>query len=76
MTTVINTPPGNTEDSGSNLVAVLILVVVIIAVAVLFFVYGLPMIQNSQNPNGGTTNINVTTPTVPTTPTTPVTPTK
>lgn len=70
MTTVINTP-GNTEDSGSNLIAVLLLVIVIIAAAVLFFVYGLPMIQNSQNPNGSTTNINVTTPTTPITPTTP-----
>ena len=69
MTTVINTP-GNTEDSGSNLVAVLILVIVIIAAVVLFFIYGLPMIQNKQNP-GSTTNINVTTPTVPTTPVTP-----
>lgn len=67
MTTVINTP-GNTEDSGSNLVAVLILVIVIIAAAVLFFVYGLPMIQNNQNPDS-TTNINVTNP-----PTPPITP--
>lgn len=66
MTTVINTP-GQAEDSGSNLVAVLILVVVAIAVAVLFFVYGLPMIQNYQNP-ASTTNINVTTPVTPITP--------
>lgn len=64
MTTVINTPGNTTDDSGSNLVAVLILVIVIIAAAVLFFVYGLPMIKNYQNPTS-TTNINVTTPTTP-----------
>ena len=64
MTTVINTP-GNSDDSGSNLIAVLILIVVIVGAGALFFMYGLPMIQNSQKPS--TTNINVTTPTIPAT---------
>jgi hypothetical protein len=68
MPTVINNP-GTTEDSGSSLVLGIILAVVVLGGLALFFIYGLPMIQNNQNPS--TTNINVTTP-APTTPTTPV----
>ena len=71
MTTVINTPGNNTEESGSNLVAVLILVIIIVVVAVLFYMYGLPTIQNYQNPKSSTTNINITTPEIPATPATP-----
>lgn len=54
MATIINSP-GNTEDSGSNLVAIVFLTIVIIAVAAFFFIYGLPLLQNYQNPNANTT---------------------
>ncbi len=61
MPTVINNP-GTTEDSGSNLVLGVILAIVILGGLVLFFIYGLPMIQNDTSQNPGTTNINVTVP--------------
>ncbi len=61
MPTVINNP-GTTEDAGSNLVVGVILVIVILGGVALFFIYGLPMIQNNTNQNPGTTNINVTVP--------------
>ena len=68
MPTVINNP-STTEDSGSNLVLGIILVIVILGGLALFFIYGLPMIQNNANQNPTTTNINVTVPaaTAPTT---------
>lgn len=69
MATVINNPGTNsTEDSGSNMVLAVVLIVVILGAIVLFFVYGLPMIQNYSNPNPATTNINVTIPTTTTPP--------
>ena len=68
MPTVINNP-GTTEDSGLNFVWGVILAIVILGGLALFFIYGLPMIQNSTNQNPETTNINVTVPPT-TTPTT------
>jgi len=73
MPTIINNP-GTTEDSGSNLVSGVILTIVILGSLALFFIYGLPMIQNNTKQYLGTTNINVTVPPA-TTPTTQ-TPTK
>ena len=61
MPTVINNP-SNTEDSGSNLLVAVILIVAIFGGVVLFFMYGLPMIQNNRNPDPNSTNINVTLP--------------
>ncbi|OGZ66150.1 MAG: hypothetical protein A3C50_01520 [Candidatus Staskawiczbacteria bacterium RIFCSPHIGHO2_02_FULL_43_16] len=66
MPTVINNP-GTTEDSGSNLVLGVILVMVILGGFALFFIYGVPMIQNNKNPDS--TDINITVPPA-TTPTT------
>ncbi len=68
MTTVINTPPPvESSDSGLGLVLGVLLSVIIIA---LFFVYGLPAIQNNMNPqNPQTDNINVNVKLPPTTPT-------
>lgn len=46
MTTIVNTPPASKESGGS---IGIIIGLVILAVAVyLFFVYGLPAIQNMQ----------------------------
>ena len=73
MATIVNTPATG-EDSGSNLLVAVILIIVIFGGAVLFFIYGLPMIQNNTNQNPGTTNINVTVP--PTTAPTTQTPAK
>lgn len=72
MATVINNPTGSAEDAGSNLVVGVVLAIIILGAAVLFFVYGLPAMQNNQNPNG--TNINVTVPENTTTPNTNYTP--
>lgn len=66
MSTVINNP-STPEDSGSNLVLGIILAVIILGGMVLFFIYGLPRLQNNQNPDA--TNINVTVPNTITPPT-------
>lgn len=58
MTTVINTP-GTTDDSGSNMVMILILILVIVGAVSIFFIYGLPMMQNYSNPTNGTIDINI-----------------
>lgn len=47
MATVVNNP--GTNDSGSGLGMVLG-IIVILAVALLFFVYGLPMLNQSSTP--------------------------
>jgi hypothetical protein len=73
MPTVINNP-GSVEDSGSNLILAIVLMVVILGGIVLFFMYGLPMIQNYQSPSS--TNINVTLPAATVPPVVPPTPTK
>lgn len=54
MTTIINTPPANKESGGS--LGMIIGLVVLAVVVYLFFVYGLPAIQNMQL---GATQINV-----------------
>jgi len=72
MPTVINNP-GTTEDSGSGLVLGVVLAIIILGGLALFFIYGLPMIQNNVNPNPTSTNINVTVP--PSVTPAPVTPT-
>ena len=73
MSTIINTP-GKTEDSGSNLIVAIILIVILSAGAILFWIYGLPIIQDMSNQNRDTTNINVTVPNNTTPSTTPQTP--
>ncbi len=72
MSTIINTPSGNTEDSGLNAILAVVLIIVVLGAVALFFIYGLPMIQNYSNTNPGSTNINVTVPANPNpAPTTP-----
>lgn len=68
MATIINTPGNTADDSGSNLVLAVVLVVLIIGAAVLFFVYGLPMINNATVPAPNSINVNVQLPTTATTP--------
>jgi len=58
MTTIVNTPRGESSDSGLGLI---LGVIIAIALVVLFFVYGLPALRQGGN-NGGGTNINVTLP--------------
>lgn len=48
MPTVINNP-GNREDS-SGAVGMLVGLIILVIVLVLFFLYGLPMIRNSNPP--------------------------
>lgn len=53
MTTIVNTPPGGgSNDSGLGVI--LVVVIMAIAGAVLFFVYGLPAIRNSNQPSNTT----------------------
>lgn len=47
MTTIINTPPATTNESGGSMGMIVGLVVLLI-LGYLFFVYGLPAIQNMQ----------------------------
>jgi hypothetical protein len=61
MTTVINNP-GNGDGSGSS-IGLLLGIIVILAAAGLFFVYGLPALQNATAPKSGAIDINVTLPT-------------
>jgi len=48
MTTVVNTPGGTTADSSAGTIFALLIVALL---AVLFFVYGLPAIQNAASPS-------------------------
>ncbi len=60
MTTIVNTPRGESTDSSLGLI---LGVIIAIALVVLFFVYGLPALRQGQSqPNGGNTDINVTLP--------------
>lgn len=54
MTTIVNTPPA-TKDPGGGM-GMIIGLIVLIVVAFLFFVYGLPAIQNMKL---GTPQINI-----------------
>lgn len=54
MTTIINTPPATKESGGS--IGMLVGLVILLILGYLFFVYGLPAIQNMQ---GGTPQINI-----------------
>lgn len=59
MTTVINSPGNNGEGMGMGMIiGVLIAIVAII----LFFVYGLPAIRNSNTEESSNTTINVEVP--------------
>lgn len=65
MTTVINNP-GNGEGS-SGVAGLLTGVIIVILFLVLFFLYGLPMIRNSnapaqESPENNSLDINVTLP--------------
>ncbi len=61
MTTVINNP-SNTEDASSSLVIGIILTIVVLGGIALFFIYGLPMMQDNTKQNADGTTINVTLP--------------
>lgn len=54
MTTIVNTPPADKEPGGS--LGMIIGLVILAVVVYLFFVYGLPAIQNMQL---GTPQINI-----------------
>jgi hypothetical protein len=72
MTTIINTPPNNTEDSSAGMVIGIIFGVLIVA---LLLIFGVPYFRNwvypqtSAVPNNPTT-VNVTVPAAPSTDTT------
>ena len=60
MTTVINNPSnGESADSVTGFIAVIILLIVLVA---LFFMYGLPAIRNSETPKNDSIDISVTLP--------------
>ena len=57
MTTVINNP-GNGEDSSGG-IGVIVSVIILLIAGALFFVYGLPMMRNSETPKENSIDINV-----------------
>ena len=60
MTTVINNPnSGESADSVTGFIAVIILLIVLVA---LFFMYGLPVMRNTETAKEDKININVTLP--------------
>ena len=52
-TTIVNPAPSNDGSSGNNGMGFLLGAIVLIVFAVLFFVYGLPLLQGLSG-NGGT----------------------
>lgn len=71
MATIINNPPGVTEDSSLGMVVGLVVALVLI---VLFFIFVWPSLGNPNSslspdynsaPSGASTNVNVTLPTAP-----------
>jgi hypothetical protein len=62
MTTVINTPGGDSSGDPASFILGIILIIILV---ILFFVYGLPALRNApaETPND-TTNINVDLPDV------------
>ena len=56
MTTIINTPPAAEESGAGAGIGIIIGVIALFVVGYLFFIYGLPAIQNMQL---GTPQINV-----------------
>lgn len=63
MATIVNNPGGEGSNSGMGIVVGVIVALMIVAAAVAgFIMYGLPAIQNSQTPQDGSLNINVTLP--------------
>lgn len=64
MTTVVNTPATGGDNSSSGVAAVVITVLILGTLLFVFFVYGLPMLRNNQQPaQKSTTDINVQLPT-------------
>ncbi len=59
MTTIVNTPRGESTDSSLGMI---LGVIIAIALVVLFFVYGLPALRQGSQPSEGGTNINVSVP--------------
>lgn len=57
MTTVINPAPNNNSDGGG--MGFLVAIVLIILFGVMFFIYGLPLLQRAMNDG---VNVNVKTP--------------
>lgn len=62
MPTIINNPPGQSNEDGSSLGLILGVIITILTVVILFFIYGLPSIRSNNTPATGT-NINVQLPT-------------
>lgn len=48
MATIVNNPPASNNSGGPT--GIIIALIVLIALAYLFFVYGLPAIQQMQSP--------------------------
>lgn len=64
MTNIINNPPANNEESG-GLASVIIGIIILVIIGILFFVFVLPSMQNSDIPQDTTENsmdLNVTVP--------------
>ena len=60
MTTIVNTPPsGDSSDSGLGLILGVIIAIALIA---LFFVYGFPVLRQSNNQPNGTNIITIPVP--------------
>lgn len=56
MTTIVNSPPAQTnapQEGGSGLTGIVIGIVLVAIVGFLFFIYGLPAMQGNQNMNTG-----------------------
>lgn len=69
MTTIINTPQGERNDSSAF--GVILTILVFILLAAIFMFYGLPQLRSTDAVKPNTTEINVTVPKVaPTVPTT------
>jgi len=58
MTTIVNTPPRENNDSG-NMMSLLVGAVILFAFAFVFFVYGLPMIRSSFGSGVSAPQVNV-----------------
>ncbi len=58
MPTIINNP-SKTEDSGTGLMVGVLVAIIVLGGIALFFVYGLPIIQNNANANANPNSINV-----------------
>lgn len=62
MATIINTPPSRSADDGLGVGFIIGMLLVASLLAVLFFMYGLPMIQGAGGTQAETQNIEIQVP--------------